>query len=367
MKTKLFLTFVVAAMTMVCWTNAMTFITFAQNDEPPYFVSPDEMKISYEVWPKEILSDDCYYITYIVENCSDQPLNVSVHDLFKSSLLSMDGGFHVTKIHYIPGYPVATFGGYAGVSGTFASTEVRTIEQGSCTIPPGEKRVVHADLYIGRVSEEFLEKHKDEDGIFEVKITIIEGKYKYCLEKTNPKIHVLPRTTEEKQLIDDFLAYHKNYIGGYTTSTKCGVYNMDIFFLAKRIPVFPRTDKNLSTLSAWREFEAKLSPGTLRDEIRLGRIQVQYLDGDKEAALNELREWFAVMEPIQSMTLAASLCLPEGLEEESDKDELFKPVGTLKDEPEAHKHYMAMRREIDKIVASYNTLPKRKLRETLAY
>jgi len=143
------------------------------------------------------------------------------------------------------------------------------------------------------------------------------------------------------------------------------------FFPVKELDI--RQHDSLPDISAWKAFEEKLSPGTFRDEIRLGRIQVQYLDGQEEEALDELREWFAKMEPIQSTVLAASLCLPEGLEKVSEKDMKFMFIIELvasadketymEARREAHKHYMAMRRAFDKVVRPYNTLPKRKLRE----
>ena len=339
------------------------------NTLTPENVNPEQIKIILDVWPKEILAGDCYYVTYFVQNQTNQPLNISPHDLFKSYLFSMDGGFHITKIHDIPGFPTTTFGGHSEIMGAFSSETVRNIELGNCTIPPHEKRVIHVDRYIAQVTEKYLAERKNHNTAHEIKITAIGDKYKNCVENIFLGIHVQFREPEEKQLVEKLLAYHTNR--GDKVKTTSGTYNNNFFFMAKRIPAAAtNTNENLPNLSAWREFEEKLSPGTLRDEIRLGRIQVQYLDGEKEAALNELRDWFAEMEPIQSMTLAAGLCLPEGVDPEDESQSLmFYGVMNQPEEEalECHKHYMAMRREIDKIVSPYNTLPRRKLRDTNAY
>jgi len=55
----------------------------------------------------------------------------------------------------------------------------------------------------------------------------------------------------------------------------------------------------LTTWQGWRELEDSLVPSTMRDEIRMVRILIQYCDTEDKAVLKELQEWFATMNEIQ--------------------------------------------------------------------
>jgi hypothetical protein len=48
-------------------------------------------------------------------------------------------------------------------------------------------------------------------------------------------------------------------------------------------------------------------PSTMRDEIRLMRILIQYCDTTNEAVLMELKEWFGGMNEVQRVCMARSL------------------------------------------------------------
>ena len=58
------------------------------------------------------------------------------------------------------------------------------------------------------------------------------------------------------------------------------------------------------TWRGWKELEESLAPSTMRDEIRLARIIIQYCDTKDNAVLNELKEWFDKMNEIQRMVMA---------------------------------------------------------------
>ena len=356
--------------------------TESQDNMDEESIDSNQMLIHIDVWPKEILTGDCIYILFSVENKSQDILTIQPIEFFDNSLLRHDKS--TPSIVKFPDYPSFNFIGNQawGEFRCFASQ----VDPGIVTIQPGETLPVFTEIYaktnggiyfIQNEKGEYVQRTVGEEPLV-LRVVNFAEKYASCVQLPWPTLNMNIRPRQEESVLVTRFLHNSSFgyiirggkFGNYgMVETASGIFTMQLFVPPIDLYVYhnDNKDKNLPTLSAWREFEAKLSPGTLRDEIRLGRIQVQYLDGDKEAALNELREWFAVMEPIQSMTLAASLCLPEGLEEESDKDELFKPVGTLKDEPEAHKHFMVMRREIDKIVAQYNILPKRKIRETPAY
>jgi hypothetical protein len=58
------------------------------------------------------------------------------------------------------------------------------------------------------------------------------------------------------------------------------------------------------TWQGWKELEVNLIPSTMRDEIRLTRIMIQYFDTDDSIVLQELREWFDDMNELQRMSMA---------------------------------------------------------------
>jgi len=73
---------------------------------------------------------------------------------------------------------------------------------------------------------------------------------------------------------------------------------------SNRYPGYPN---NPTTWQGWQELEEKVTPSTMRDEIRLTRILIQYCDTNDEKVLEELKEWFADMNEIQRECMAKSL------------------------------------------------------------
>ena len=67
-----------------------------------------------------------------------------------------------------------------------------------------------------------------------------------------------------------------------------------------RYPGYPNAPE---TWQGWKELEDSLSPSTMRDEIRMARILIQYFDTEDDAVLEELKEWFANMNEVQRSIL----------------------------------------------------------------
>lgn len=59
-----------------------------------------------------------------------------------------------------------------------------------------------------------------------------------------------------------------------------------------------------TTWQGWKELEESLTPSTMRDEIRLTRISVQYCDTNDKQVLDELKEWFTKMSEVQRTVMA---------------------------------------------------------------
>ena len=67
-------------------------------------------------------------------------------------------------------------------------------------------------------------------------------------------------------------------------------------------------DPNIPTTSqGWKELEESITPSTMRDEIRLTRILIQYCDTEDEKVLEELKEWFAGMNEVQRTCMTKSV------------------------------------------------------------
>ena len=61
------------------------------------------------------------------------------------------------------------------------------------------------------------------------------------------------------------------------------------------------------TWQEWKELEDSLTPSTMRDEIRLTRILIQYCDTEDANVLKELKDWFTDMNEVQRTAMARSL------------------------------------------------------------
>ena len=61
------------------------------------------------------------------------------------------------------------------------------------------------------------------------------------------------------------------------------------------------------TWQGWKELEDSLFPSTMRDEIRLTRIIIQYFDTMDANVLTELKEWFAGMNEAQRAVMVKSI------------------------------------------------------------
>jgi len=74
--------------------------------------------------------------------------------------------------------------------------------------------------------------------------------------------------------------------------------------IGNRYPNYPVAPE---TWQEWQKLEESLTPSTMRDEIRLSRILIQYCDTEDDAVLKELKDWFDTMNEIQRTVMAKSL------------------------------------------------------------
>jgi len=85
----------------------------------------------------------------------------------------------------------------------------------------------------------------------------------------------------------------------------CGEYSpWDFITLGNRCPGDPNAPE---TWQGWKKLEESLTSSTMRDEIRLTRILIQYSATKQASVLKELKEWFTDMNEIQRTVMAKSL------------------------------------------------------------
>ena len=88
--------------------------------------------------------------------------------------------------------------------------------------------------------------------------------------------------------------------------------------------LYPNTSDIPGTWQGWKELEESMTPSTMRDEIRLTRMLIQYCDCDTEDAkvLTELKDWFKGMNEVQRTVMAKNVC---DLAWESRGTKLYEP------------------------------------------
>ena len=78
----------------------------------------------------------------------------------------------------------------------------------------------------------------------------------------------------------------------------------------------PSDPNNPTTVDGWRELEAAFAPSTLRDEITLTRLQLEYYDAEEgeasDAALKALVDWLSQRPEPQRVVLSQSLLSKRG-------------------------------------------------------
>ncbi|MDD3470212.1 MAG: hypothetical protein PHE53_09585 [Thermoguttaceae bacterium] len=81
------------------------------------------------------------------------------------------------------------------------------------------------------------------------------------------------------------------------------------------------------TWQGWKELEESLTPSTMRDEIRMTRIVIQYCDTEDSKVLDELTEWLQNMNAIQRVVMVQNVMNLQG--KLSQDGEIRKPLNKL--------------------------------------
>jgi len=301
---------------------------------PPEFV--------LECYPKTVMPGDTLYVTIIAKNSFDEPIHLNRVSYYNAFQVHVKDSKHQQSLHTgknlnPPGTPAR--------SRSYAESEYAEIMPGdshvfityAVNVPPLE------DL-----KEPFWEKHLknlptgDEEFLFCVTFranlrsprpvyiaNYDDGSdlnplhtYKRIQPTVETPITIKQRPEKEMALIQNWYESLANYLesdeflkyGVMPGSRFNPIENVIVkkekfrhWFFVRIGNFYPNTTDIPETWQGWKELEESLAPSTMRDEIRLTRILIQYCDTGDAAALKDIKEWFSGMNEVQRTVLATSL------------------------------------------------------------
>jgi len=207
---------------------------------------------------------------------------------------------------------------------SISSDEAVTFLAVPLQFPPLED--LYQDVFWKEIREELKSKPEgiplDFEIVFAAPSVTIQGEDHFANGRPTQKVTVKLRNEKEMAMIDKW--YHNTpciffpvlaegrYLsnvppqGLRNESGKKILDNSPWVFIntGNRYPSDPNVPE---TWQGWKELEESLSPSTMRDEIRLTRMLIQYCDTEDNAVLKEFKEWFVGMNEIQRTVMAKSL------------------------------------------------------------
>jgi len=83
--------------------------------------------------------------------------------------------------------------------------------------------------------------------------------------------------------------------------------NYSQWLFVRRGNRYPGDPNAPTTWQGWKELEESITPSTMRDEIRLTRMVIQFCDTRDAKVLDELKNWFDGMNEVQRTVMAKSI------------------------------------------------------------
>jgi len=140
---------------------------------------------------------------------------------------------------------------------------------------------------------------------------VAEGNYWYAGENLKDKFDAIPLISKPDFMSKERdLKINRNDRFHMASNERfIKVQNQDYFpyFFVRHGNRKPGDPVCPETWQGWKELEEVLSPSTMRDEIRLTRMLIQYCDTEDDAVLKELEEWFTDMNNIQRTFMAKNI------------------------------------------------------------
>ena len=289
------------------------------------------IETTMEIFPKEIHLGDTIYLVVCKENRSDSDVVVSMTDSCQENDCTLED-FSISteppKNNFWFAWDRSTSRSYHWIPEERLEKEVRAL--GSyATLKPGEKYPVRKIALEFPPLEDWnlpfwqeLRAKVPEEGA----VRYLGAQYDRV--HINVEVLVKPRPADKTALLDEWRGstpeslfpivedHRKNPNGERLESSgKSDIaingeeYDPWLFIrLGNRKPSDPN---NPTTLEGWRELEASLAPSTMRDEVRLTRLQLEYYAAEQgeptERAQAELVDWLKSLPEIQRSVMTTTL------------------------------------------------------------
>ena len=287
----------------------------------PGFPYPD---FSLQYYPETVMPGDRVYYVITAKN----PHAESIHILhiqipsaggFHTQLTDSEGQRQLLLSYYAPGFPNLL---EPNKSAEIKPGDSRTIGALAINVPPLED-------WKEPFWEKRLEKLPVDGERFLLGVTVPSRIQKIendvALPRWPPKFEVplmvKSRPEKEMTLIANWLSEtpkellpvwqddEKIFLGaGVSDSVVISVqgkmFSQWKFLDVADVNRYPADPNAPATWQGWKELEDSLTPSTMRDEIRLTRIFIQYCDTKDEKVLAELKEWFDKMNEVQRTVMS---------------------------------------------------------------
>ena len=286
------------------------------------------VRTTLEVFPKEIYFGDTLYFVAHAENLSNETLRAFYHSL-KSDNSSVTIISPSTSKRYLwtPEYITKESKGAALRTKNLLPGEKRFSANGCYEFPP-------LDDWNDPFWKEFL-KTIPPEGI----VCQLQFNFWFCFrdslfssvrcERTEiQEILIKPRPENEMVLLEKWhkstpekffpkvdgnrkVPYGMDLKSSGKSDIKIGGEKYDSWLFIRLGNRKPSDPNNPTTLDGWRKLEASLTPSTMRDEIRLTRLQLEYYSAQKgeasEKAKAELIDWLKSLPEVQRTIMTTFL------------------------------------------------------------
>ena len=288
-------------------------------------------------FPETIKPGDVVYLQLSCHNISDQELSVPVPDLLTTNAMS---GATIEIVNGEQSYPFTIEVGSLEIWMIFGQSGFRW--NSFIAIPSHEEKVILGTRIqfppLEDLHEPFWKELLDDvppDGKeLEIKLTlsgvITFGMIEHSLRQS---VNFQPRIEKEMMLIESWYKNSQNNFPAHraiprdATLAGGGTFCPDqlIKFGKDRTLTYPPSNQDIvawciqignrypsdpnapTTWQGWKELEESLTPSTMRDEIRLTRILIQYCNTRDRKVLLELAAWFEGMNEIQRTVMAKNI------------------------------------------------------------
>ena len=314
------------------------------------------IRYRYKVYPTEIALGDPLYVVQEAENVSGEELNVyaepNAH--IYGATLRLENGREFKQIYeeletFPPDYVVLSQPLAPGTTlrAGLSALEFPALEDWEKPIgqelrnalQEGDKTSLTLVLSLQRVYKKYDREFQlgatpkpvspyDENVVTEIPITLVRREPKeaqrleYFYRQTPP--NVFPRRLRDEAKFPPQFEDHPNLSARFghalfssgKSDIRIGGRCYSPWFFVRYGNRKPSDPNNPTTLDGWRKLEAEFAPSTLRDEITLTRLQLEYYDAAEgeasDAALKTLVDWLSQRPEPQRVVLSQSLLSKRG-------------------------------------------------------